>query len=107
MIIETKFNIGDTVYYGDESSYDKGRIDDISIIFALNTHYIMYKVDTDYYTSFRGRPDNVRYKELGESMIFSSPSNLIEQQIDWNKRKIEVIKSEIEKLELQLEKLTK
>ena len=107
MIIETKFNIGDTVYYGDETSYDKGRVDDMSILFMLNTHIVMYKVDKDYYTSFRGRPDNVRFQEFGELMLFSSPSNLIEQQISWNERQIEGIKEKIEKLKSQLKSLNK
>lgn len=107
MIIETKFNIGDTVYYGDEISYEKGRVDDISIHFMLNTYCVMYKVDKDYYTSFKGRRDEVRFQEFGESMLFSSPSNLIEQQIAWNERQIEGIKEKIEKLESQLKSLNK
>jgi hypothetical protein len=107
MIIETKFNIGDTVYYGDETSYEKGRVDNMSIIFMLNTHYVMYKVDKDYYTSFRGRPDKVRYQEFGESMLFSSPSNLIEQNIAWSERQIDAINNKIDELKSQLKSLDK
>jgi hypothetical protein len=105
MIIETKFNIGDTVYYGDETSYEKGKVDDIRIEFYFNNHYIFYKVDMDYYTGYSGRQDSVRYRDFNESMIFSSPSNLIEQQVAYAKKQIEGLEEKIEKLESQLKSL--
>lgn len=107
MIIETKFNIGDIVYYGDETSYEKGRIDDIKIQFFFDKHYVWYKVDKDYGTSFTGRPDNVRFAEFNEFGIFSSPSNLIQQQITYTKKQIEGLEDKIEKLETQLKQLPK
>ena len=105
MIIETKFNIGDIVYYGDEKSYEKGRVDDIKIEFCFDRHYVFYKVDKDYNTSFTGRPENIRFQHFGESMIFSSPSNLIQQQIAYTKKQIEGLEGKIEKLKTQLKSL--
>lgn len=105
MIIETKFNIGDTVYYGDETSYEKGRVNDIKIEFFFDKHYVFYKVDMDYHTSFSGRPDDVRYKQFPESSLFDSPSNLIQQQIAYTKKQIEGLEGRIEKLETQLKSL--
>lgn len=107
MTIETKFNIGDTVYYGDESSYDKGRVDDINIHFYLDKYYVKYKIDKDYFTSFTGRRDDIRFQEFGEHSIYSSPYELIEKQITWNEKKIDEINNAIEGLKVQLEKLTK
>lgn len=107
MIIETKYNIGDTVYYGDEKSYEKGRVYDIKIEFSFDRFYVFYKVDKDYFTTFTGRREEIRFQEFNEQNIYSSPYELIEMQITWNENRIKIINGEIDKLKEQLKTLKK
>lgn len=75
MTIETKFNIGDKVYYGDESICYDGKIYDIKISFFGGSAIIMYVVDTNIIS------EKDRYKDFDEGRLYSSPDELLKMQI--------------------------
>lgn len=96
MIIETKFNIGDKVYYGDENVCYDGKINDIKISFFGGNAIIMYVVDTQ----FINQED--RYKDFDEGRLYSSPDELLKMQIRRYERHIEVFKNRIEELKKKI-----
>lgn len=75
MIIETKFNIGDRIYYGDETVCYDGKIEDIKITFFLGKPTLQYKVDTQVINSQDG------YRDFDESRLHSTPDELLKMQI--------------------------
>lgn len=105
MKIETKFNIGDSVYYEDSSSFDKGKIDDIIIHFWLDTYYINYKVDKDFYTSFKNRSNELRYQEFAEGRLHSSEAHFLKEEIVRAEKHIESLNEKIDELKIKLKSL--
>jgi hypothetical protein len=96
MIIETKFNIGERIYYGDETVCYKGKIEDIKITLFGGKPIIQYSVDTQL---INGKD---RYRDFDESRLHSTPNELLKMQIknfelriEWLNDKIEEIKKKI------------
>lgn len=96
MIIETKFNIGDRVYYGDENTCNEGRVVDIQIVFFDKRYSISYKVDTQVIN------EKDRYREFNELSINSSPNELLQMQIMRCERQIAGIKDRIEEIKKRI-----
>jgi len=105
MIIETKFNIGDCVYYENGLSFDKGRIDDIIIHFFIDTYFVNYKVDKDYYTSFRNRDSKLKYQEFSEGRLHSSEAHFLKEEIIRAEKHIESLNEKIDELKIKLKSL--
>jgi hypothetical protein len=104
MKIETKFNIEDYVYYGDENSYDLVKIIDIKISFLLDKIFIIYKIDFEHEKPFK-YPDHKKYEDVGEGYLYASPHSLIEMQIARCEKEIENKNKKIEELKAQLKSL--
>jgi hypothetical protein len=96
MTIETKFNIGDKVYYGDETVCYDGRIYDIKISFFGGNAIIIYVVDTQ----FINQQD--RYKDFDEFRLYSSPDELLKMQIRRYEKQIEHLKEKIIELKKKI-----
>jgi hypothetical protein len=104
MEINTKYNIGDYIYYGNEDAYYKGLIADMSVIFFKPSYFIRYKVDKQFDIPSRMCGKNeIRFQEFDESCLYSSPKHLIEMQIKRCERKIEHLNDKIEELKARLE----
>lgn len=103
MTIETKFNIGDYIYFGNDESCNQGLIKDINIIFFGDNHTIRYKIDTMFNILPRliTNQDD-RYREFDESRIHSSPNELLQRQIKRYEIKIESMKNKIEEIKKEL-----
>jgi hypothetical protein len=104
MVIETKFNIEDYVYYGDENSYALVKIIDIKISFFLDEIFIIYKIDLEHEKPFK-YPDHKKYEDVGEGYLYASPHSLIEMQIARCEKEIENKNKKIEELKAQLKSL--
>lgn len=96
MIIETKFNIGDRVYYGDETVCYGGSIHDIKISFFGGSVIIMYEVDTHVIS------EKYRYKDFDEGRLYSSPDELLKMQIRRYEKQIEHLKEKIIELKKKI-----
>ena len=96
MIIETKFNIGDKVYYGDETICYNGRIYDIKISFFGGSAIIMYVVDTNVIS------EKDRYKDFDEGRLYSSPDELLKMQIRRYEGQIKNLLKTIEELKKKI-----
>lgn len=90
MIIETKFNIGDRIYYGDETVCYEGKIKDIKITFFEGKPIIQYHVDKQ----IANLED--RYRDFDESRLYSSPDELLKMQIRRYEIQIGHLKDRIE-----------
>lgn len=104
MTIETKFNIGDYIYFGNEESCHQGVINNIIITFFGGNHIIRYKVDTMFNILPRLISPNEkdRYREFDESVLHSSPNELLQRQIKRYEIKIGHMKDKIEEVKKQL-----
>lgn len=96
MIIETKFNIGDKVYYGDETICYDGKIYDIKISFFGGSAIIMYVVDTQVINQ------QDRYKDFDEGRLYSSPDELLKMQIRRYEKQIEHLREKIIELKKKI-----
>ena len=97
MTIETKFNIGDYIYFGNEESCNQGVIKDINITFFGGNHMIRYTVDTMLITN-----EKDRYRDFDESVLHSSPNELLQRQVKRYEIKIGHMKDKIEEIKKQL-----
>jgi hypothetical protein len=75
MIIKTKFDIKDRIYYGDETVCYEGRIEDIKITFFDDRYVVEYRVDTQVIN------EKDRYREFHEWDLHSTPDELLKMQI--------------------------
>jgi hypothetical protein len=96
MTIETKFNIGDKVYYGDETVCYNGKIYDIKISFFGGSAIIMYVVDTNIIS------EKDRYKDFDEGRLYSSPDELLKMQIRRYEKQIEHLREKIIELKKKI-----
>jgi hypothetical protein len=96
MTIETKFNIGDKVYYGDETICYDGKIYDIKISFFGGSAIIMYVVDTNIIS------EKDRYKDFDEGRLYSSPDELLKMQIRRYEKQIEHLREKIIELKKKI-----
>jgi hypothetical protein len=106
MKIETKFNIGDYIYfgnYGNDVYCNKGYIKDINIIFLENDYFIRYRIDT-MFDILPGLITNEadRYIELDEGFIHLKPDELLKNQIINYENKINEMLKKIEELKKKL-----
>lgn len=109
MIIETKFNIGDYIYFGNygnlgnDTHCNQGLIKDVNIIFFDGNYFVRYKIDT----MFNILPrlitnEKDRYIELDESFIHSKPDDLLKKQIKNYENQIKEILKKIEDLKKKI-----
>jgi hypothetical protein len=106
MTIETKFNIGDYIYFGNEESCNQGYVKDINITFFGGNHIIRYTVDT----MFNILPrlitnEKDRYIYFDESVLHSSPNELLQRQIKRYEGKIGHMNDKIEEIKKQIKPL--
>jgi len=96
MKIETKFNIGDRIYYGDETVCYEGRIEDIKITFFLGKPTLQYIVDTQVIN------EKDRYRDFDESRLHSTPDELLKMQIKRYELQISHMKDRIEEIKKRI-----
>jgi hypothetical protein len=96
MIIETKFNIGDRIYYGDETVCYDGKIEDIKITFFGGKPILQYRVDTQFIN------EKDRYKDFDESRLYSTPNELLKMQIRRYELQIGHMKDRIEEIKKRI-----
>lgn len=96
MIIETKFNIKDRIYYGDETVCYEGKIEDIKITFFGGQPILQYRVDTQVINS------HDRYKDFDESRLYSTPDELLKMQIRRYELQIGHMKERIEEIKKRI-----
>ena len=96
MIIKTKFNINDRIYYGDETVCYEGKIDDIKITFFLKEPIIQYHVDTQFINS------QDRFRDFDESRLYSTPDELLNMQIRRYELQIGHMKDKIDEIKKRI-----
>lgn len=97
MIIETKFNIGERIYYGDETVCYEGKIKDIKITFFGGKSIIQYHVDK----KIANLED--RYRDFDESRLYSTPDELLKMQIRRYELQIGHMKDKIEEIKKRID----
>lgn len=106
MKIETKYNIGDIVYFQTHSKIEKAKVINIRVeltyigifepIYTMTTEFDSYKL--------WGKSDNI---DLAEGKISDSPVSLIQKQIEGYNRQINDLKEIIASLEEDIKNFNK
>ena len=105
MKIETKFNVGDTVFFDYYDSIEKGKIVDLDISASKHGSSVVYKVNSalPWYELFSYRWDKhnkqFRERELYPSIVEISEKKIAHLQLEINIRneKIRKIKEQVAK----------
>ena len=106
MTIETKFNTGDYIYFVNEESCNQGYVKDINITFFGGNHIIRYTVDTMFNILPRLiTSEKDRYRDFDESVLHSSPNELLQRQIKRYEVKIKNMNDKIEEIKKQIKPL--
>jgi hypothetical protein len=105
MKIETKFNVGDTVFFDYYDSIGKGKIVDLDISASKHDSSVVYKVNTalTWYNVFSSGWDK-HNKQFREGELYPSIFEISEKKIAHLELEINIMNEKIRKIKEQVAK---